>query len=205
MALGVVVALFGVSFGVLAGGGVFGPLPALVMSLTTFSGAAQFASVSIVQANGGPASAIIAATLLSARFVPIGLSVAPVIDGSPAVRWLKSQAIIDESWAVAARGGGLFDGWALIGAGVLLYLAWIAGTIAGIAGGDFLGDPETLGLDAAFPALFLALLAPQLRRRHLLAAALLGAAIALALVPFVRPGLPVVAASLGALAGWRRR
>lgn len=205
VALGVVVGLFGVSFGVLAGGGPFGALPAIVMSLTTFSGAAQFASVSIVQANGGAASAIVAAALLSSRFVPIGLSVAPVIDGSPPVRWLKSQMIIDESWAVAARGGGQFDGWALIGAGTLMYVTWIVGTIIGVIGGDLLGDPEALGLDAAFPALFLALLAPQVRKRHLLAAALLGAAIALALVPFVRPGLPVVAASLGCLAGWRRR
>ncbi|MGE5595239.1 MAG: AzlC family ABC transporter permease [Hyphomicrobiales bacterium] len=203
--LGVAVGLFGVSFGVLARGAGFGWLATVLMSLTTFSGAAQFASVSILQNGGGPASAVVAAALLSARFVPIGLSVAPALGGRRVLRLAKSQLIIDESWAVSGRGDGTFDGAALVGAGLLLYATWQAGTIVGVAGGDLLGDPESLGLDAAFPALFLALLAPQLRRGQMFTAALAGAAIALVLVPFVRPGLPVVAASVACLVGWRRR
>lgn len=203
--LAIAVALFGVSFGVLAKSAGFGSLPTVVMTLTTFSGAAQFASISIIRDGGGAAAAITAAALLSARFVPIGLSVAPVLHGRLPLRFVKSQLVIDESWAVAARGGGRFDGGALIGAGILLYVAWLAGTLAGVVGGDLLSDPEALGLDAAFPALFLALLAPNLRKRRLLVAALLGAGTALLLVPFVRPGLPVVAASIACLAGWGRR
>jgi len=70
--------------------------------------------------------------------------------------------------------------------------------------GDVLGDPETYGLDAAFPALFLALLVPQIRSRTHLAAAFLGAAIALALVPFTSPGVPIIAASAACLVGLRR-
>jgi len=203
--LAIAVGLFGVSFGVLAESTGFGSWPAIVMSLTTFSGAAQFASLSIIRDGGGAAAAITAAALLSARFVPIGLSVAPVLRGSLPARFVKAQMIIDESWAVAARGGGRFDAGALIGAGLLLYASWLAGTLAGVTGGGLLTDPEALGLDAAFPALFLALLAPNVRKRRLLVAALLGAGIALALVPFVRPGLPVVAASLACLVGWSRR
>ncbi|MCK9519923.1 MAG: AzlC family ABC transporter permease [Dehalococcoidia bacterium] len=203
--LAIAVALFGVSFGVLAKSAGFGGIATVVMSLTTFSGAAQFASVSIIRDGGGAAAAITAAALLSARFIPIGLSVAPVLRGRVPARFAKSQLVIDESWAVASRGGGLFDAGALVGAGLLLYVAWLAGTLVGVAGGGLLSDPEALGLDAAFPALFLALLAPNLRKRRLLVAALLGAGIALVLVPFVRPGLPVVAASLACLVGWSRR
>ena len=70
--------------------------------------------------------------------------------------------------------------------------------------GSLLGDPEALGLDAAFPALFLALLAGQVRGRTGVAAAIGGALVAAALVPFVPPGVPVVAASVVCLIGLRR-
>ena len=59
-----------------------------------------------------------------------------------------------------------------------MYVGWVAGTAVGVVGGDVIGDPEALGLDAAFPAFFLALLVPQIRSRRALAAALGGAAIA---------------------------
>ena len=81
--------------------------------------------------------------------------------------------------------------------------------------GDLVGDPSRFGLDAAFPALFLALLAPQLREdgkahafgglrlggNRQVQAALLGAGIALVLTPFTPEGVPIVAASLACLLG----
>lgn len=203
-ALAVAVAAFGVSFGVLATSSGFGRLASVVMSFTTFSGASQFAAVSILDAGGGVVAAVLAAVLLAARYGPIGLSVAPVIRGRWPWRFLQSQLILDESWAVANQGGGRFDRDMLLGAGGLLGLAWVAGTAVGAVGGDFLGDPESLGLDAAFPALFLALLVPQLRDRRAVSAALIGAAIATFLIPFARPGIPIVAATLACLAGLRR-
>ena len=60
----------------------------------------------------------------------------------------------------------------LVGAGIVLWLAWVAGTVIGVLGGEALGDPIALGLDAAFPALFLALLTLQLESRRAVAAAL---------------------------------
>ena len=87
---------------------------------------------------------------------------------------------------------------------MLLYVAWVAGTAVGAIGGQALGDPATLGLDAAFPALFLALLAPQVRRRKPLFVALLGGTIALALTPFTPPGVPIIASSVACLLGVRR-
>jgi predicted branched-subunit amino acid permease len=91
-----------------------------------------------------------------------------------------------------------------VGAGVVLWLAWVGGTVIGVIGGEALGDPAALGLDAAFPALFLALLWPQLSSRRAVAAALLGAGIAVALVPFAPAGVPIIAAATAALVGWRR-
>ena len=87
--------------------------------------------------------------------------------------------------------------------GILLYVLWVGGTAIGTVVGDLL-DPEAIGLDAAFPALFLALLAPYLRSRRALATALVAGAITLVLLPFTPPGVPIVAASLACLIGLRK-
>jgi 4-azaleucine resistance transporter AzlC len=203
--LAIAVGLFGVSFGVLsATTGGMGALPAIVMSITTFAGSAQFAAASVVGTGGAPAAAIAAALLLNARYLPIGVSVARFLSGGPLRRIVAAQLVVDESWAIAADGEGRFDPHRLVGAGVVLWLAWVTGTIVGVVGGEALGDPAALGLDAAFPALFLALLAPQLRDRRAVAVALLGAAIALVLVPFTPAGVPIIAAAAAALLGLRR-
>ena len=204
--LAVAVGLFGVSFGVLsASSGGMGLLPAFVMSATTFAGSAQFAVASVLGAGGSPAAAIAAALLLNARYLPIGISVARFLTGPAPIRFLKSQLVVDESWAIASQGGGRFDAGRLIGAGLVLWLAWVGGTLIGAVGGEALGDPAALGLDAAFPALFLALLVTQLRSRQAVLAAILGAAVSLVLVPFAPPGVPIVAAAAGALVGLVRR
>lgn len=203
--LAAAVALFGISFGVLAvttGG--LGAVPAIVMSATTYAGSAQFAAASVLSSGGQTAAAIAAALLLNARYLPIGISVARFLSGSALVRFVKGQFVIDESWALAARGDGTFDARRLLGAGVLIWVAWVGGTIIGTIGGEALGDPRALGLDAAFPALFLALLVGQLRSRRAILAALLGGGIAIALVPLTPPGVPIIAAAAGALVGLRR-
>ena len=202
--IGIAVLAFGVSFGVLArtaGMGVWAPI---VMSATTFAGSAQFAAVSILHTGGSVAAAVAAATLLNARYVPISISVARLFHGRMPGRLVRSQLIVDESWAVSVRPEGGFDLRLLLGAGLLLYPCWVGGTALGVVGGGLLGDPRRLGLDAAFPALFLALLAPQVRGRRPLVAATLGGAIALALVPLAPPGVPIVVASLACLVGWTR-
>ena len=112
--------------------------------------------------------------------------------------------MVDETWAVAAEGEGRFNPRVLLGAGVTLYAAWVLGTVVGVTFGDVIGDPDRLGLDAAFPALFLALLVPQLTNRRAVEAAVLGAAIALALTPFMPAGVPIIAASAACLLGLRR-
>jgi len=195
--------VFGFSFGVLAQAAGMGRLAPVVMSMTTFAGSSQFAAASFFEAGGGIAAAIGAAVLLNARYAPISVTVAPTLGGSLPRRLVLSQLIVDESWAVSHVRGRV-HARRLIGAGCVLYVAWVAGTVIGVFAGDAIGDPEDYGLDAAFPALFLALLVPQLRSRTHVAAALLGATIALALVPFSSPGVPIIAASAACLVGLRR-
>jgi len=202
--IGIAAFAFGASYGVLAQTSGFGSVEAILMSATTFAGSAQFAAASILGAAGGVVSAIVAATLLNARYAPISVSMAPVFTGGIVRRLLESQLIVDESWAVSRRADGAFDRRLLVGAGLVLYPCWITGTAVGAIAGDALADPASLGLDAAFPALFLALLVPQVHSRQALAAAVLGGAIALVLLPITPAGVPIVAASAACLIGWRK-
>jgi branched chain amino acid efflux pump len=172
------------------------------MSATTFAGSAQFAVVSVLGAGGTAAAAIVAAVLLNGRYVPMAVAASGAFRGGPLRRLLEAQLLVDESWALSRRERGGFDRRVMLGAGGLLYLGWNAGTVAGVLAGDSLTDPATLGLDAAFPALFLALLVPLLRHRSTpLVAALLGAAIALALTPLTPAGVPVIAATAACAVG----
>ena len=201
--LAVAVLGFGVSFGVLARASGMGTVAPILMSATTFAGAAQFAAVSVLGAGGSVLAAFGAAALLNSRYIPIGISVAPELGGSLPRRVARAQLVVDESWAISHRGGGRFDRRRLVGAGLVLYAGWVGGTAMGVFGGEALGDPAKLGLDAAFPALFLGLLAGQVKSRPAAAASLLGAAIALVLVPIAPPGIPIIAAAAACLIGLR--
>jgi len=198
-------ASFGVAFGVLAVTAGMGVVAPIVMSATTFAGAAQFAAASVLRDGGSVLAAVAAAVLLNARYLAISVSVAPAFRGSRLRRLLEGQLIVDESWAVAQIGGGRIERRLLVGAGLLLYPCWVGGTALGVFGGDLLGDPKQLGLDAAFPALFLALLATLLVSRRALLAAAAGGLTALVLLPFAPAGVPVIAASAVSLVGLARR
>jgi 4-azaleucine resistance transporter AzlC len=196
--------VLGISFGVLARSLGWGTLAPIVFSVIACSGSAQFAVASVLGSGGGALPAIAAAALLNARFGPMGVAVAPYLKGGPLRRAMEGQAVVDASWALASRGEGRFDREFMIGATLPQVTAWIGGTMVGVLGGDFIGDPEKLGLDVIFPAFFLTLLAEELRSARAVIVALIAAVLALALVPFAPPGVPVIAACAAAFLGLRR-
>ena len=194
----------GVSFGVLAAP-VMGSVAAIVMSAIVFAGSAQFAALSVLGAGGTAAAAVGAGLLLNARFLPMGIAAAPATRGGRLRRAAEGQTVVDASWALAADEQGRFDREILIGGAIPQFTGWVGGTIVGALAGSAIGNPETLGLDAMFPAFYLALLAGELRSGDARLAAAIAAAIALVLIPFVPPGVPVLAAGLAALTGVLRR
>ena len=196
--------LLSVSFGVVAQDAGLSPLAAIVMSVIVFAGSAQFTAIAIFGTGGTVGAAIGAAALMNSRFLPMGAALGPSLPGGPVKRAAQGQAVVDASWALAGRGDGSFDRWLLFGASATQYVTWQLGTIAGALGGDLLGDPDKLGLDAIYPAFFLGLLLAEARTRRAIAVAALGAAIALALVPFTPAGVPILVASLAALVGLTR-
>ncbi len=202
--IGIVAVPFGISFGVLARDAGMGILAPIVMSVTTFGGSAQVAAASVLEDGGAVAAAIVAAILLNLRYLAVGISVAPSLRGPVARRIAEAQLAVDESWAIAQRDGRV-DRDRLVGAGMVLMAAWTGGTAIGAIGGSALGDPADYGLDAMFPALFLALLVAQLGSSRARIAAVAGALLALALTPLAPPGLPIVVAAAGALIAVRVR
>jgi 4-azaleucine resistance transporter AzlC len=200
LALGVAVGVFGVSFGVIAvGAGLSVPM-ACAMSLFVFTGATQFAAVSVIDSGGSPLSAVGSGLLLGLRHIGYGLSLDRTLPRERRRRLAAAQFLIDESTAMALAQPDPDDGRrAFCSAGLSVFVFWNAGTLVGAMFGSVLGDPATLGLDAVFPAAFLALIVPLLRERDGRLAAATGAVIATALVPLVAAGLPIVLAALGAV------
>ncbi len=198
-------AALGASFGVLARAAHLDAAAAIVMSATTFAGSAQVAAVSVLGAGGGVAAAVVAGLLLNARYAPIGITIAQSFRGNVLTRLVESQLVVDESWALAGGGTKRFDRRVFLVVGLMLWVAWTGGTAAGALLGRALGDPSALGLDGAFAAIFIALLAMQLRDRRRVAAAAGGAVIAAALIPSAPAGMPIIAATAAILVGWRRR
>ncbi|MGH3134955.1 MAG: AzlC family ABC transporter permease [Gaiellaceae bacterium] len=195
--------LFGLSFGVLTEAAGFGAVTTVVMSATTFAGSAQFAAVSVLDVGGTVAAAVMAAVFLNARYVAISLTVASIFPGGRLRRLVESQAIVDESWALSGRRGH-YEWPILVGAGLLFYVLWVGSTALGTVVGGGFKDPNALGLDAAFAALFLAMAVPYLRDRKGRQAAALAVAITLVLIPIAPAGVPLIAASTACLLGLRR-
>jgi predicted branched-subunit amino acid permease len=207
--------IVGLSFGATAvAGGLPWWLP-VAMSLLVFAGGAQFAAVGVVLAGGSPAAAVAAGAVLNTRLFPYGLAVADVTGpagppGSPRGRWwvrlLGAHLVTDESVAFALRGDGPAGRRAgFWTCGAALFAAWNVAVLLGAAVGSAVKNTAAFGLDAAFPAVLLALALPTLADRRTRAAAFAGASAAVALTPFLPAGLPVLAGLGGLAAGWRPR
>lgn len=200
--IGVAFVIFGMSFGVLAVAAGASVAQACVMSLLVFTGASQMSAVSVLASGGSAASAFGGAVLLAGRNAVYGLALAPVLRSSalPA-RLLGAQWVIDETTAlVAAEHDEKVRRTAFWVSAPILYASWNLGTLGGALIGSNI-DPSDFGLDAAFPVMFIAMLAPHLRTPAGKRAALFGAVAAVALAPFMPIGLPILVSAVGMLFG----
>ena len=196
--------LYGVSFGAIGVTAGLDVLSVMLLSLLMFSGASQFAFVGVVAAGGAPITAIASAWLMGVRNSFYALRLAPEFGPRGLMRFLQAQLTIDESNAVSAAQDGASDrklGFWLTGVGVFVF--WNLATLLGALGGNLIGSVEAWGLDAAAAAAFLGLLWPRLRENLPLAFA--GAAVALASVPFLPAGLPILLAAAVALLPFGRK
>ncbi|HYI17623.1 MAG TPA: AzlC family ABC transporter permease [Solirubrobacteraceae bacterium] len=198
VSIGLATGIYAVSFGVLSVAAGFSVAQTCVMSLATFTGASQLTFVSVLGAGGSAAAALPPALLLAGRNTIYALSLKSVLRGGPLRRALDAHLVIDESTAMAhAQRDPADKRRAFLFTAVAIFITWNLGTLLGAVAGGGIGDPRDYGLDAIFPAIFLALLVPQVRDRGALGAAVLGASIALVLLPLTPAGVPVMVAVLG--------
>lgn len=195
-------AIVGLSFGAIT---VSAGLPIwlpMLLSVVVFAGAAQFMIVAILASGGNPFAAVFAALLVNTRLIPLGFAVGDIIGTKPARRAVAgSHLMIDENVAFAI---GQTDPerrraayWTC---GISLFVCWNIGVVLGAFGGTVISDTNALGLDAAFPAVMVALVLPTLKDGPTRRAAAVGVVVALATAPFLSAGLPVLLALVGVLA-----
>ncbi|MFE7467446.1 AzlC family ABC transporter permease [Streptomyces sp. NPDC057499] len=210
LGVGIAVGLSGFAFGVTSAGAGLSLWQTCALSLAVFTGASQFALVGALAAGGNPYTAAAGAFFLGVRNSFYGLRLSQLLAFPKALRPFAAQWIIDETTAVtlsqptrrAARIGFTVTG-------LSLYVLWNLTTLLGALGAEALGDTDAWGLDAASPAVFLALLAPMLKSTTERVAAGVAVLLALGLLPVLPAGVPVLLSALAAPAvlflGGRRR
>ncbi|SDP35844.1 Predicted branched-chain amino acid permease (azaleucine resistance) [Nakamurella panacisegetis] len=199
---------YAISFGAISSSSGLSIWLTMTLSLLMFSGGSQFGMVGVIAGGGSPWAGAATAVMLGARNALYGLRLSALLDVRGWRRVLAAQVVIDESSAMSfgrssVRAGRL----AFYATGIGVFVLWNVGTLIGAVGASALADPGVLGLDAAVPAAFMALIAPRLRGREPWAIALAAALIAVATTPLLPPGIPVlVAAGFGIAVGtwpWR--
>jgi predicted branched-subunit amino acid permease len=205
LGVGVATGAYGISFGAIAVGSGLSVWQACALSLFVFTGASQFALVGVVASGGAAVSGAATALLLGSRNTLYGLKLASLLRVRGVRRLAAAQVVIDESTAMALKPPDPADApIGFLATGLAVFVFWNVATLVGAIAGNAIGDTSAYGLDAAVPAAFLALLWPRLDTRHKRLTAAVAAALALALVPVTRPGLPIIAASAVALLASRR-
>ncbi|MFD7099594.1 AzlC family ABC transporter permease [Streptomyces xanthophaeus] len=199
LGVGVAVGLSGFAFGVTAAGAGISTLQACVLSLLVFTGASQFALVGALAAGGNPFTAAAGAFFLGTRNAFYGLRLSQLLALPRAVRPFAAHWVIDETTAVAlAQPGRKTARLGFAVTGLTLYVLWNLTTLLGALGAEAIGDTRAWGLDAAGPAVFLALLAPMLKTSTERAVAALALVLGLGLLPVLPAGVPVLVAALAA-------
>ncbi len=200
---------FGVAFGALCTEAGLGTWEALGFSSLVFAGSSQFAAVTVLAEGGTIMAAVIAGLLLNLRSLAFGVAMAPSLQGSLLWRAITSQLMIDEATAVgSSQESHSLRRYGYIWAGLSVFVLWNLMTWVGVTLLSGTGTLiEDLGIDATIPAAFLGLVWPKLSSREHQVIAGVGAVVAFLLVPFVPPGIPVIAAAAAVLLlrPWEKR
>ena len=199
LGVGIAVGLSGFAFGVTSAGSGLSVWQTCTLSLLVFTGASQFALVGALAAGGNPLTAAAGAFFLGVRNAFYGLRLSQVLAVPRAVRPFAAQWVIDETAAVSlAQPGRRAARIGFTVTGISLYVLWNLTTLLGALGAEAIGDTDAWGLDAAGPAVFLALLAPMLKTPVERTVAGLAVLLGLGLLPLLPAGVPVLVAALAA-------
>ncbi len=195
----------GLAFGVLAQKASISTLNALLMSLLVYAGSAQLIAVGLFASGVPPFSIILTTFVVNLRHLLMSAAVAPFLRQWHKVRLAAfAYQLTDETFAVhSARFASVGPNQAEVFAtNVTAQASWALGTLLGAIVGRAIADVKLLGLDYALPAMFIALLVLQIKRRIEVGVALLTGLIAAGLLLIgVERWNVIVASLIGATVG----
>lgn len=202
LAIALAISLYGISFGALAVAAGLNLWQTVALSALMFTGGSQFAFIGVIASGGAPAAAFSGATLLGVRNTIYAVQIKALLNPTGAKRLAAAQLTIDETMATATAQETKAEqrrGFWITG--IACYTGWNIATVIGAILGDFIAEPEALGLDGAVVAAFLGLLWPRLRSREPWALAVTAAVVTVIAMPALPPGVPILIAALVAV-GW---
>lgn len=202
ISIGLATGTYGISFGAIATAAGFSIWQTQALSLLLFSGASQFAFVSVIAAGGSVAAAIATSSLLGLRNGLYGMRITQLIRPTISQKFWYAQLTIDESTAMANRfaENPAAARRAFLATGLAVFVFWNLATLFGSLLTQSVSDPKVFGLDAAIGAGFLALVAPRLIDRNAKLTAAAAVLISLGLTPLLPPGVPILLAATAAAA-----
>lgn len=197
MGIGLATGAYAISFGALTIAAGMTVWQAVALSALMFTGGSQFGLIGVVAGGGSPLAGAATAIMLGSRNALYGLRMAPILALTGPRRALAAHLVIDESTAMSmGRGSRELERWGFWATGISVFVLWNLGTLVGALGSSAIADPAVLGLDAAAPAAFIALLGPRLHGREPWAVAAASALVAILLTPVLPVGLPILAAAV---------
>ncbi len=175
------------------------------MSLLVYAGSAQFLAVSLLDHGATAVTILTTVVLVNLRHVLYSFALSSRLEPMtrPRLAWVAAE-LTDESFVMetmAARNRRRSLSFPFVaGLQGTSHLSWLAGSVAGALFASFMADPARYGLDFALVAMFLGLLALQLRERREVVVAVTAAAISLPLALAGVGTIGVIVATLGASA-----
>ncbi|OKY78773.1 MAG: putative branched-chain amino acid permease involved in azaleucine resistance [Candidatus Methanohalarchaeum thermophilum] len=198
----------GLAFGVLANNAGISPVNSLLMSLLVFAGASQFIAIGLIEKGITTFSIILTTFLVNSRHILMSASLSPYFQKINSWKSsLLSFGITDETFAlnsVELKEDQTKNHYYIAGVHLTAYIAWVSSTAIGAYLGNYVTNPNALGLNFALPAMFLALIIIQITDKNDITVAITSMITILTLLPYLGSELTLIvttifAATIGAV------
>ncbi|RZM84922.1 branched-chain amino acid ABC transporter permease [Pseudoalteromonas rubra] len=182
------------------------PLQSQLMSLLVFAGAAQLSALTLTGASAGIATILGSTAVISSRHLLYSATFRSHAMGLPLHhKMLMAFLLTDEMFAVTENKRkelGYFPlDYALI-SGATFYAIWNLSTLAGIVAGTSIPNLESLGLEFAIAATFIAMVVPNIQSSPVLVAVLVSACCAVLFHKLEVPNDLLLSALVGMVVGY---
>lgn len=170
------------------------------MSAIVFAGAAQLVATGLINAGSGITTILLTTAFITSRHLLYSLTMRNKVSLLP-LRWRLTLGFLltDELFAVCGhQSPKVFDRWYALGAGLWFYICWNISSFIGIIGGKFIPNLDSLGLDFAIAATFIAIVIPTIKSMSVFISVIVAILLSVTLQVFNIDGSLIIA-SLGAM------